>query len=257
MEEKLSAARQVYMPVALRGSLLFFVAWRVSALQPLYHLSLDRFVGDVEKVLSDTPQTEELEKHNEALVHSITAWFVESTYTRIFHADRPVLGLVMTLELLKASGAATEAEIAILTRSHQVSDASGLPYPQEEEIPSLSRSTWLAVCFVADSLPAMASLPDAICSNLAGWAAWAGSPWGGESAAPGGWDASLTGVQRLIMEKVLRPHAFHSACQQLTSRTLGTAATAGRSLSIDEVVEKSSSTMPCLLLSARCLAVRR
>ena len=101
-EEKsveIEIARQKYQPVAVRGSILYFVVADFALVDPMYQFSLNYFKRLFKMVIDNSEKSDVLDKRIEILLNSITETIYSNVCRGLFNAHKRIFSFLMTIKI--------------------------------------------------------------------------------------------------------------------------------------------------------------
>ncbi len=101
---EIQQARDVYKPVAKRGSIMYFAESCLSSVMSMYETSLDSFLSVYKGALSKSPKDPVLDQHISSMVQAITSDVYDYTCTGIFERHKLVFAFQMTCMILEGDG---------------------------------------------------------------------------------------------------------------------------------------------------------
>ena len=100
----INVAREVYRPVASRGSLLFFLVDKLNALEHMYQFSMANFVDILNKGIDLTEKSDDLKKRIDSMVD--VACFTVFAYVSagLFEQHKLIFASELCFKILKQRG---------------------------------------------------------------------------------------------------------------------------------------------------------
>ena len=159
-EVKISKARSKYIPVATRGSVLYFVTADLSEIDPMYQYSLKYFTSLFVKVIETSEKVPDLERRLQILLDDITLTMYNNIGRGLFERHKVCFSFMLCVEIMKQAGAISADEWNFFIR--------GLP-PLEKERPKkpitctfLDDFTWNLLVDVEEAMPSYAGITNDI-----------------------------------------------------------------------------------------------
>ena len=241
LQKSLDEQRRMYLPVAMRGSLMFFLLQDLSTINHMYRFSLSTFLKLFNRSLSHRAVSDGVAARVQALSATLLELVVQYVGRSIFKADRLSFGMYLAHKLEKMCPAEEWSYFLgqVLQQSRQ-----------STPVPSWVPSDEAGAAY------------QALLSNFPGhganwrtddasvWSAWMSSP-DCETAFPSGLGPNkLTLFHRLLLTQALRPDRLESAmtdfvCQALRIEGISPAPFSLRRL----VLEESSCMEPVLFIT--------
>ncbi|POM59710.1 hypothetical protein PHPALM_31519 [Phytophthora palmivora] len=139
-KDEITKAREVYTPVALRGSIMYFAMAALATIMKMYEISLASFLTVFHTALETAKRDVVLEKRLRFMVQSITEMMYDYTCTGIFERHKLMFSFQMTCMILSASGDLNRAELDFFLKGDTSLDAASQPKP--EDITWISGAGW-------------------------------------------------------------------------------------------------------------------
>ncbi|KAG2426397.1 hypothetical protein HYH02_014824 [Chlamydomonas schloesseri] len=227
LQASLDQQREVYRPIAARGSIMYFLLADLQALNQMYTFSLSVFLGLFKKALQrDTPPGGDVTARIALLAESLLELVFAYVSRSLFNADRLTFGMHMARHLQPSLF--PEAQWAFFLGKPVPDSASPPPKPswvREEQAGAFSA---LAAAF--PQLVAAAELAD---SGL--WAQWAS---GATDALPGKIaGGKVNPFQQLLLVKAFRPDRLQSAMSSFICGTLNIKSVSPPPFSLKALIE--------------------
>lgn len=243
--ENINNARKQYVPVAVRGSVLYFVVADLSMIDPMYQYSLDFFVKLFESRLVKAKKSDNLNERIEILIKDIT----ESVYTNIcrglFEKDKLLFSFLISSSILKRSNDIKFEEWNFFLRgstgdySKQPFDETYVPIENYHKILGLEESGY-SFRDIGKSMKDKKDIPlwktiiaceEPFCAQL-----------------PEKYQTKLTSFQRLMIVKILREEKLIFAIKKFVKDELGQKFIESPLFNLKEVFEDSRPSVPVIFI---------
>ncbi|XP_018654464.1 LOW QUALITY PROTEIN: hypothetical protein Smp_130810 [Schistosoma mansoni] len=109
-EQKITIARSKYLPIASRGSMMYFVITMLAEIDPMYQFSLKYFKNLFNTTIQNTPKGSTLDEHIQMLLHSITIATYHNIIRSLFEHDKLLFSFILCIEILKQMNDITNNE---------------------------------------------------------------------------------------------------------------------------------------------------
>lgn len=100
----INATREEYRPVAIRGSIIYFVIANLSEIDPMYQYSLEFYINLFKKRLDLAEKSTNVQKRIEILITDLTSAFYRNICRGLFEKDKLLFSFIITSEIMKSSG---------------------------------------------------------------------------------------------------------------------------------------------------------
>eukprot|EP00878_Enallax_costatus_P032701 GHUV01035957.1.p1 GENE.GHUV01035957.1~~GHUV01035957.1.p1 ORF type:complete len:354 (+),score=108.96 GHUV01035957.1:90-1151(+) len=179
-EVSISKAREVYRPVASRGSQVYFLIDNLNALDRVYHYSMANYVAILKKGMDMTPggpdesavpvaerlgQQVELEKRVELLVETTSYVLFNYVAQGLFERHKLIVATQLCMAVLRSRGELQRQKFEFLLRGPK---EMGVDNPLTDWV---SESVWGSVQALKE-LEDYASLPDDLVGSSKRWREW-------------------------------------------------------------------------------------
>ncbi|KAL9959258.1 hypothetical protein ACROYT_G032565 [Oculina patagonica] len=161
-EEKITAAREKYRPVATRGSVMYFVVASMAEVDTMYQYSLKYFKQLFNTCIENSEKTDDLDKRLQILLTNCTSSVYTNVARGLFEKDKLVFSFMLCGEIMRQREDISDAEWNFFLRGSGSLDKER---PAKPDVPWLSEHTWNTCCDLEDSLPAFSGLKQEIVSK--------------------------------------------------------------------------------------------
>lgn len=268
-EEKISKARAKYLPVATRGSVIYFVTADLSVIDPMYQYSLKYFTSLFVKVIETSEKSSDLEKRLQILLDGITLTMYNNIGRGLFERHKVCFSFMLCVEIMKQAGLVTLEEWNFFIR--------GLP-PLEKERPKkpaqctfLNDVTWNLLVDVEEAMPTYAGITNdikltAVNVNVGSYQlrlnpltyqGYVPVPEPPEDlsteelppgAPKGHWHKRLNGFQRLTLVKYFQPEALIECLSTFVVENLGEAFVENPPTNLPALYQDMAKTAPLIFI---------
>ncbi|KAI8473051.1 MAG: flagellar outer dynein arm heavy chain beta [Monoraphidium minutum] len=227
-EASISKAREVYRPVAARGSLVFFLIDELHALDRVYHYSMANFVHVLVKGMDTTPggadesavpaeqrlgQAVDLEQRVALLVDGTCQAVFKYVAQGLFERHKLIVSTQLCMAVLRARGELQRAKFDVLLRGPKV---MGVDNPLSDWVPE---SVWGSVQALRE-LEDYANLPDDLVGASKRWREWMELERPEDEPLPGDWKR-MPEFERLLLFRALRPDRLTAAMKKFVTSVIG------------------------------------
>lgn len=250
-EISIAKAREVYRPVATRGSLTYFLIDNLNALDRVYHYSMANFVYVLIKGMDLTPggkdeskvpeadrlgQEEPLERRVDLLVE--TTCYVVFAYVAqgLFERHKLIVATQLCMSILKGRGELNFMKFDFLLRGPKV---MGVDNPLADWV---SDSVWGSVQALKE-LDDYQNLPDDLIGSSKRWREWMELERPEDEPLPGDWKR-MPEFDRLLLFRALRPDRLTSAMGRFVTSMIGSRYVTSQPYDLDRSFQDSAPGVP-------------
>jgi dynein heavy chain, axonemal len=213
MERISDRTRNMFVPVAHLGSLLFFCVTELANIDPMYQNSLQSYVSIFQEALMNSAKSDEVEERTEA----INTTFKRSLYQRIcralFARDQLLFSFIMSLKIFEVDATLLRW---VLMGGFEEDDHHAVPNPFTW-LPELS---WKLLRRAATQLEGFAHLTELVQQNEMFFMDFYESSNPLELELPGAL-RDLSSMERMVVVRCLRMDKVVPAVRRYVSETLG------------------------------------
>ena len=218
--KNISVAREVYRPVATRGSLIYFMIDNLNALDRVYHYSMANFVLVLKKGMDLSEQPDESMPEKEALAKRVESLISTVTYTvfsyvaqGLFERHKLIVATQLAIAMLKSQDLLDLRKFDYLLRGPKI---EGQDNPVKEFV---SDGAWAAVIALHE-IDEFSSLPNELQGSVKKWKEWMELQRPEEEAPPGDFKR-MSDFDRLLLFRALRPDRLSAAMRMFVAKVIG------------------------------------
>ncbi len=203
-QKHLEEIRAKYVPVAARGSLVYFTISDLTQVDPMYQFSLEFFIRFFNVCIDQAPQSADLNTRLGHLLDYITQSFYNNICRGLFEKHKLTYSFNLMSSILRHRGDVSAVEWSVFVRGpglQPMPHAPENPYPDE-----IKANVWLDLCRLEAALPTIfTDLIKQLCSpaNISSWKEWITSPRIAELKPPAPF-STLSTFSRLLLVKCVR-----------------------------------------------------
>ena len=226
-EKTIGVAREVYRPVAARGSLLYFMIDGLNNLDRVYHYSMANFVYIMKKGMDVTPGGEDeslveekkrigkqpLEKRVPLLIDTMSIIVYSYINQGLFERHKLIAATQFAVMIQKQRGQLDVIKFDFLLRAPRLSGADN---PVSE---FMNDNSWATVQAL-NEVHGFEGLPDDIVGSAKRWKEWVEFERPENEPLPGEWKR-MPEFDRLLVFRALRPDRLTAAMSAFVSNTIG------------------------------------
>jgi dynein heavy chain len=242
---KINGAREEYRPVAIRGSILYFMIVELSMVNSMYQTSLDQFLivfNDSMKSSATSPvPAKRINNIIDFLTYAAFCYTTRGLYTR----DKFLLMLQVALKIDIRKGEVKPAEFMVFIKGGAALDLNAVePKPK----PWILDLTWLNLIQLS-TLPQFSELPNQVTRGASAWKNWFDDPEPEEAPLPDGYDSVLDVFRKLLLVRSWCPDRTLAQAKKYISKSVGARFVESIITDINQIWTESDPVTPmvCLL----------
>jgi dynein heavy chain len=214
-ETEIDGTRAKYVPVAVRGAILFFCISDLSLVDAMYQYSLTWFKALFLMATNAAEKSDNLDQRILNIINQSTYATYTNVCRSIFEIHKLMFSFTLCIKILMGTNEIDLGQWRFLLAGGQL--ASGRAKP---EAAWLSDSAWVEIINL-NALPKFSGIDAHIATNLGAWRQLYGSPTPQEDELPGPWNSSLNQFDTLLVLRALRPDKCIPAVQMFVEAKLG------------------------------------
>jgi dynein heavy chain, axonemal len=217
-EININSARERYRPVAIRGSVLYFVIVDLAEMDPMYHYSLKYFKSLFVKTIKESEASDSLPTRIKTLCTNVTFDTFSNVSRGLFEAHKVIFAFMICIDTMRERSLVDIKEWNFFLRGSGVLRVNLPPKPS---IRWMSSYMWKNLCDLAYTIPQFGYTMEHIVDFPADWETLVESDEPHSVPIPGDTTSQLTDFQRLLLIKVLREEKIVSSTIEFIKRNLG------------------------------------
>lgn len=244
-KEEISEARAVYMPVARRGSILYFAASGLSTIMAIYEMSLDSFLGVFINALDTAKKDVVLETRISNMILAVTRHIYEYTCTGIFERHKLMFSFQMTCMILDGDGILNREELDFFLKGDISLEHVSKPKPAVW----LSDQGWKdLLCLATIGDDTYGTLVEHFEEEAQKWREWQNLEAPEDVEFPGSFRDRLSPLQQLCIIRCFRPDRIYNAVKIMVIGIMGDEFVQPPVLDYSRILAQSSSKMPMVFI---------
>uniref|UniRef100_A0A8C2U959 Dynein axonemal heavy chain 3 n=1 Tax=Coturnix japonica TaxID=93934 RepID=A0A8C2U959_COTJA len=214
-EMQIDSTRVGYKPVAVHSAVVFFCISDLANIEPMYQYSLTWFINLYVQSIAKSKKGEDLEERIENIIEHFTASIYNNVCRSLFEKDKLLFSLLLTVGIMKGRGQIDDEVWRFL-----LTGGVALDNPHPNPAPDwLSDKSW-AELVRASCLTNLQGLMEHVRENFSEWKRIYDSVRPHKENFPDAWN-TVTGLDRLVILRCLRPDKIVPAVQQFIVENMG------------------------------------
>jgi dynein heavy chain len=245
-KEETTKAREVYTPVAVRGSIMYFAMSGLSLLMSMYELSLGSFLAVFNNALDTAKKDVVLENRLRGMTKAVTEQMYDYTCTGIFERHKLMFSFQMTIMIMDGFGKLNRTEVDFFLKGDTSIEEASKPRPQAQEW--VSEAGWKDLLCLGEKHEAFVSVVSDVENNFPVWKAWYDleSPETGD--LPMEYTTKLSGLQQLLLYRCFRPDRVYNAVKFFVLGEMGEKYVQPPVTDFARIFSQSSATSPMIFI---------
>ncbi len=242
MEVKINEAREEFRPVAVRGSIIYFLVAEMSIISHMYQTSLVQFLTLFDAAIEEADASPITAKRIGNIIEHSTFSIFLYIQRGLFERDKMLFVLQLCLKIDLDSKAIDMIEFSALSKGGAALDIATLPPKPNKWLPD---SAWLHLNALKVVAP-FSRITDAIKEADAAWKAWYDHSSPEEEAVPG--MPNITPFHKLLLVRCFREDRTMLAATGYIISSLGQKYAEGQPLDIEGTWRESAPGIPLLCI---------
>jgi dynein heavy chain len=199
-EREINAAREKYLPVSIRGAIIYFVVANLAEIDPMYQFSLKYFKNLFNLCIKGMEKNPDLDVHIANMCKKITYTIFSNVSRGLFEKHKLIFSFMICIEILKEEKLVTDNEWNFFLRG-SISQAHETPKPQ---INWISDEIWHEVLNLSESIENLSFVESTLRLTPDNWVEFMNHEEPFVSSLPEEKQYEISDIQKLIIIKVLR-----------------------------------------------------
>jgi len=216
-EKQIDESRNMYRPVAFRGSILYFCIADLGTIDPMYQYSLQWFRGLFVQAIRQAPASDDISVRITALNDFFTYYVYTNICRSLFERHKLLFSFLLTIRILQGSDKIDAAEWTFLISGKCMGSADA-PNPSPDWI---DNRMWSEVTALS-SLPSCEGLAASVAGDIVQWKGMYDSLDPQTATLPGRWHGALNSFQKLCILRCWRADKIPSGILHYCIEQLGT-----------------------------------
>lgn len=214
--KEIDETRAGYMPVSIHGSILFFCIADLANIEPMYQYSLIWFTNLYIKSIKDSVKSDVLADRITSVNDHFTFSIYRNVCRSLFEKDKLLFSFILCIGLMKGKKLIDDSEWRFLLTGG-VGIGKDIPNPAPAWFPDAKWGEITRVC----EMESFAGLEVSFKDNLEAWKALYDSATPYSDPLPEPWEEKMTGLQKLIALRLVRPDKIIPKVVTFVTENLG------------------------------------
>ncbi|XP_014248489.1 dynein beta chain, ciliary-like isoform X2 [Cimex lectularius] len=236
---KIDIAREIYRPVALRSSIMYFIMNELHKINPLYQFSLKAFSIVFHDAIEKCEPSDDIHLKVNLLTDTITFNVFMYTVRALFECDKLTFMSLMGIQILSKKGEIQQDELDFLLRSPYIPNLSS-------PCDFLSNVQWGGVRALS-LMDEFKNLDKDIEGSMKRWKKFVEGECPERDKFPQDWK-NKSAFQKLCMMRALRPDRMSYAMRFFIEEKLGSNFVTARTVSFEKSYLETSATTPVFFI---------
>ncbi|GMH32802.1 hypothetical protein BSKO_00636 [Bryopsis sp. KO-2023] len=215
-EKEIDETRELYRPVAIRASLLFFCISDLASVDPMYQYSLVWFIALFVRGIGEAPQAEDIGERGKNLNGHFTYSLYVNVCRSLFEKHKLMFSLLLCVSIMKEEGKIDLMEWRFLLTGPTSSEVTS-PNPASEW---LTEKSWVEILNLA-KLPNFQGFDAHFTDDIVHYKDIFDSNEAHESELASPWNENLETFQKLLFLRCLRPDKVVMGFQNFVAEHVG------------------------------------
>lgn len=217
--EKIEKNRLVYTPVAVRGSMVFFLMDQLATIDHMYQYSLEAFNVVFNKALFKATPADSIKGRVDNIIDSITSILFSYVTRGLFERHKLIFSTMLCFGVLRKN-----KELDPIMLDYLLKGPKQFGTDRPETVQGwCSDASWAAVQAltpIEGTTPAFSTLPAEMTGSYRRWKEWCEFEKPEEKPLPSEW-RTLDSFQRLLIIRALRPDRLTMALSKFVEEKIG------------------------------------
>jgi dynein heavy chain len=198
-EKQIDESRNMYRPVAYRGSILYFCVSDLCTVDPMYQYSLVWFRNLFVQAIRLADPSDDIKVRLESLNNYFTYYVYTNVCRSLFETHKLIFSFLLTVRILQGDHTIDSMEWQFIISGKCLSTVN-LENPSPDW---LDGRMWGEFCALS-TIPAFAGLAQDVCDNVSAWREIYDSPIPHSATLPQGWGNKTNSFQKLAILRAIR-----------------------------------------------------
>ncbi|XP_077975281.1 dynein axonemal heavy chain 8-like [Styela clava] len=244
-EQKINIAREEFRPVAVRGSILYFLIVEMSMVNLMYQTALSQFLGIFDESMAKSDKSPIPAKRIHNIIEYLSYAVFKYTCRGLYETHKLLFILLMSLKIDLRKGNIRHNEFQSFIKGGAALDLKAVQPKPSKWILDI---TWLNLVQL-QKLPEFREILNQICRNEKQWKNWFDSEAPEEELIPDGYSSSLDTFRKLMLIRCWCPDRIMPQARKYIGDAMGKRYADPVLLNLEEMHLESTIRVPmvCLL----------
>ncbi|CAH8603615.1 unnamed protein product [Dicrocoelium dendriticum] len=234
-ELQINAAREEYRPIAMRGSVIYFLIVEMSLVNCMYQTSLGQFLHLFDSALEKADKSPMTSKRIVYVVEYLTYSIWRYIIRGLYEVDKPTFSLLLALKIDLQAGRIRNEEFQWLIKGGSTLDITTVtPKPFKW----ITDMTWLNLVSLSN-IHQFSGILNHVTNNERAWRSWFDKLTPEMEPLPSGFQSSMDAFRQLLLIRAWCPDRITQQAETYISATLGARFTEGLVMEVEEVFDES------------------
>jgi dynein heavy chain len=217
-EREIDTTRELYRPIAIRGSILYFAIAGLSSVDPMYQYSLQWYTNLFVNAIRNSEPDEDVNQRLHILQDFFTYYLYVNVCRSLFEKDKLLYSFVMSIKIMQNEGGVDQNEWMFLITG-KTSKQVACPNPTGDA-GWVDKRCWDEMRFFS-SLPSFDGFCEDFTSMVSEWRDLFDHAEPHTQPLPGKWQTQLNPLQKLCVLRAIRADKVCLALQDYVTDDLG------------------------------------
>ncbi|XP_070190341.1 dynein axonemal heavy chain 5-like isoform X2 [Littorina saxatilis] len=239
-EIKINTAREEFRPVALRGSIIYFIIVEMSMVNVMYQTSLKQFLDLFDLSMSGSQKSPITSKRINNIIDFMTLSVFQYTCRGLYEEDKFLFTILMTLKIEMTAGRVRGEEFSVFIKGGAALDLNAVEPKPKKWIMDM---TWLNLVELA-KLPQFSQILSQVARNDKAWKLWFDEDAPEECPIPDGYATTLDTFRKLLLIRSWCPDRTIPMAKVYVAEAMGPAFAEGVILNLETMWTESNKRSP-------------
>eukprot|EP01029_Cantina_marsupialis_P011410 TRINITY_DN2544_c0_g2_i1.p1 TRINITY_DN2544_c0_g2~~TRINITY_DN2544_c0_g2_i1.p1 ORF type:complete len:1685 (+),score=666.38 TRINITY_DN2544_c0_g2_i1:710-5056(+) len=245
-KKDINKIRSNYVPVAKRGSILFFAMSGMSKIMKMYEISLELFLGVFIGALQNSKRDAVVDSRIRNIVTELTRSTYDYTCTGTFERHKLMFSFEMTIMIMEGNGELNRSELDFFLKGD--TSLGGASDKKPNNLSWLPDQGWKDLTKVTTVSECFGDLASNVKENHKEWKEWYDLESPESTDLPCGYDEKLNQFQRLLVIRCFRVDRVYNAVKLFVIYKMGEKFVQPPVLDYSRIYKQSNATTPVVFI---------